>query len=133
MRRTECNVNVCSHSQRWYKGKNSWQVNLTATLVHYSRLAHREFIYCSEANYTLFGMGFAEKTRAILILVQIAPTNILLHILAAGFTFVHHMSALSDYFKHLRPRVTKICIHVNVCTRQGLILFKKDIIWIYVS
>ena len=43
------------------------------------------------------------------------------HDLILAFTFVHHMSALSDYFKDLRPRVTKICIHVNVCTKQGLI------------
>ena len=46
-------------------------------------------------------------------------------ILAVELTFVPHMSALSDYFKDLRPPVTKVCIHVNVCTRQGLILLRK--------
>ena len=46
-------------------------------------------------------------------------------ILAVELTFVPHMSALSDYFKDLRPPVKKVGIHVNVCTRQGLILLRK--------
>ena len=52
-----------------------------------------------------------------------SPTSVL--ILAVELTFVPHMSALSDYFKDLRPPVTKVGIHVNVCTRQGLILLRK--------